>query len=171
LIIRHLPHPLFGSDTGLTFEFHHRPIRRGCKKGMGGCVGVWVCGRGGDRGFPLELLGELRAEEATGFLVEHIAIVPPGEVFDPGPEGTYPAAGALIRIGYPSVRTILREGFRRPRSEQEQKLMAYVIERVLGGKIGAFAIQDHLETLAASNPHKPRLMRFKNKYFPRSAKE
>jgi hypothetical protein len=127
------------------------------------------------------MLGELRAEEATERLVDCISIVPPGTIDTRTTETVYPAVGALIRIGYPSVRTILERGFVRQRSEQEQKLMAYVTRHVLGRdapdrwmlgtRLGRLVVEEHMRSSDLSEPVKQRLTRFMERYFSEAAKK
>jgi hypothetical protein len=129
----------------------------------------------------IEMLGELRAEEATEFLVDHISILPPGSFDEKTIETVYPAVGALIQIGYPSMRTILNRGFVKQRSEQEQKLMAHVIRGVLGRggrdswtlgtRLGKLVIEEHLRSAGLSEPVKQRLTSFMERYFSETAKK
>jgi len=124
----------------------------------------------------ITMLGELRAEEATEFLVQYIALMPSGIFFEKTIKNVYPAVGALIWIGYPSVLTILNIGFSRERSDLEQKLMAHVIYSVLGHgyrnsrevgtRLGRLIIQEHLRSANPPKQVRERLIKFMEKYFP-----
>lgn len=121
------------------------------------------------------MLGELRAEEAAEFLVDNIKVMPPG-TFEKTTKIVYPAVGALIHIGYPSVQVILNKGFLRERSDLEQKLMAHVIRSVLGQgyqnswevgtRLGRLIIQEHLCSAKPPAPVRERLVKFMEKHFP-----
>lgn len=122
----------------------------------------------------VRLLGQLRAVEATGLLLEQIANV--SLTSERTLETLYPTVGALIPIGYPSVRAILNQGFRKERSDLEQKLMAHVIRNVLGygardrwevgTRLGRLVIQEHLHSAKPPAPVRERLTKFMEKYFP-----
>lgn len=127
----------------------------------------------------VRMLGELRAIEAIAFLVEHIAMSFPllgTGTAERGVETDYPAVGALIRIGYPSVREILNRGFLRERNDLEQKLMAHVIRSILGQgyqnsqevgtRLGRLIIQEHLRSVKPSASVRDRLVKFMEKHFP-----
>jgi hypothetical protein len=124
----------------------------------------------------ITMLGKLRAEEAAEFLVQYIALMPSGTFFEKTIANIYPAVGALIQIGYPSVLTILNTGFLRERSDLEQKLMAHVICSVLGDgyrnplkvgrRLGRLIIQEHLRSANPPKQVRERLIKFMENYFP-----
>jgi len=121
----------------------------------------------------IELLGELRAIEATDFLLDNITFQNP---YVDEPTDRYPAMVALIYFGYPSVRGIVYNGFKRERSDLEQKLMAHVICSVLGGgyrnrwevgrRLGRLIIQEHLRSANPPKQVRERLIKFMENYFP-----
>ena len=124
----------------------------------------------------ITMLGKLRAEEAAEFLVQYIALMPSGIFFETTIANIYPAVGALIQIGYPSVLTILNTGFLRERSDLEQELMAHVICSVLGDgyhnrwevgrRLGRLIIQEHLRSANPPKQVRERLIKFMENYFP-----
>jgi len=112
-----------------------------------------------------ELLGELRAEEAAPLLVERILI--PGRAADSDkPEIQYPAVAALVQIGYPSVRAVLESGFRKPRTQTEQRMMAYVINRVLSKRMASAAVAEWLTSNSRPAAERERLRQFAVQHFP-----
>lgn len=118
----------------------------------------------------VDMLGALRAEEAAPLLVKHIAVVRLLVDEERTILTVYPAVGALIRIGYPSVRTIIYEGFRKERGEREQQLMAFVIQKVFGGsefgkRVGWLVIEEHLRSAKLPPENRKRLQKFMETYF------
>jgi hypothetical protein len=121
----------------------------------------------------IKLLGELKAIEATDFLLDNITFQNP---YVDEPTDLYPAMVALILIGYPSVRGIVYNGFKRERSDLEQKLMAHVICSVLGDgyrnplkvgrRLGRLIIQEHLRSANPPKQVRERLIKFMENYFP-----
>ena len=121
----------------------------------------------------IERIGELNAIEATDFLLDNIAFQSP---YVDEPADLYPAMVALILIGYPSVREILYSGFKRERSDLEQKLMAHVIYSVLGHgyrnrwevgrRLGRLIIQEHIRSANPPKQVRERLIKFMEKHFP-----
>jgi hypothetical protein len=110
------------------------------------------------------LLGDLRAEEAVDLLVSRVTFIDPRPVSEVGMSSTYPAVGALIRIGYPAVQGILRRGFLKERTIQEQKLMAYVIRVTLGDRIARAVVEEQLARLRTQDREKSRLTEFRDMY-------
>lgn len=113
----------------------------------------------------VKLLGEVREPRAAPLLVENILV--PGTDGDSAQiEDQYPAVAALVRIGYPSVQAILRSGFRKPRTDVEQRLMAHVVAQVLGKRLGAMAVEERLATSSLPATERQRLRQFAARYFP-----
>jgi hypothetical protein len=76
----------------------------------------------------IELLGEYRAVEARGFLLDRVAYSPRFSLlYRDDPLNWYPAARALVEIGEPAIREILSSGVRRSVSDEELKIFAYLI--------------------------------------------
>lgn len=79
----------------------------------------------------IDLLGFSRAEEATAWLVSHIAYEQPGDVLEDMEYGEYPCLRALIAIGLPAVREILGRPLERV-PDEHLELYALVLRRVEG---------------------------------------
>ena len=81
------------------------------------------------RGPAIQLLGKLRASEASEFLVEHVLDQPPGTnvILEDFPLNGFPAARALLEIGEPGVRTILSLRKGNAISDEELLLFAWII--------------------------------------------
>ena len=96
----------------------------------------------------IELLGEYRAAEAAGLLVDEIDWPGADFVRFPDPLGPYPAAKAILRIGDPAIREILESRMGQQATDQEFKLFAYVLwyhYAASDQEVGLFRMQRLLE--------------------------
>jgi hypothetical protein len=105
--------------------------------------------KGGTVRDALHLLGKLHAVRHIPYLVSRLGY----RVFEmtspPSIENTYPAAGALIYIGLPSIKPVIG----RLRSEKDEDTLiagAGVLRFVLGRKGALKRIADEIKTAAAS---------------------
>ncbi len=90
------------------------------------------------------LLGEFRSEEAVGILIERITFFVPCPSAETTPAACYPCARALVEIGLPSVKGILKR-LDSPVTEQEMKLFATVVWLVDGDEIGLLRLENALK--------------------------
>jgi hypothetical protein len=94
------------------------------------------------------LLGKLRAVEAIPILVEHLILPPvalrPTVTAPPSPLKAHPSAGALIEIGSPSLRPLLKK-VEVSSDEGTLVLAAIVINGILGPDLAVAAVELRLE--------------------------
>lgn len=90
------------------------------------------------------LLGDYRAVEACGLLVEQIDSLRAIEDGGPHPLRSYPAAGALIQIGLPAIDAIISR-LSYDVSDREMKLFAWVVERIDGKEVALHRLRRFLE--------------------------
>ena len=98
----------------------------------------------------IEALGELRAVEAKDFLVGHMTVtLPPDAASEYSPFEDYPAAQAIVRVGEPAIQTMLFAGVGRSHSDEQLKLIAYVLWHYYAPQdeqdVGLFRIERLLE--------------------------
>ncbi len=98
----------------------------------------------------IELLGEYRAEEAVEFLVDNITMYAPGlSIDEDGPAIGYPCVHALVNIGLPSVKEILKR-LNFSVTEKELRLYNTVIWMV-DGDVGLLRLENALKHATEKN--------------------
>jgi hypothetical protein len=103
-------------------------------------------------------LGDMRSAQADLPLIKRITLEGPQLLSLDDPLVRYPAAGTLVKIGLPAVRTILRDRVGTPATEEELTLFAKVIHGhyVLENSVGRFHIESELQK--AQEPPKGKLV-------------
>ena len=109
----------------------------------------------------IRTLGEYRAAHAAPVLVRQVDFARPIGDGDGGrthPLHIYPAAGALIQIGLPSIDAIIAR-LSHDATDRELKLFAWVIQRIDGQEIGIFRLRHFVETEKCSQSHRRQMSR------------
>jgi len=88
----------------------------------------------------IELLGQMRAEEAVDFLLLNITYQAPYINWELQLAAGYPCVNALENIGLPSVKGVLAR-LEQPATEKELDLFAKVIKLVDGDDIAAMRVE------------------------------
>ena len=98
----------------------------------------------------IEMLAEFRALDASDFLARNLALkLPAHYASEPSPFEDYPGAQAILDVGEPAIQTMLFAGLGRSPSDEELKLIAYVLWHYYAPQdeqdVGLFRIERLLE--------------------------
>ncbi len=126
------------------------------------------------------VLGEYRAIEAVEILWDRITYVGAAPVWEPHPLSRHPAAYALAQIGSPAMRGLYAR-LGRPVSNDELRLIAFVVEWIDGKELGLARLTmtlSHVEGTGANRENLSRLIEVykgidfhDSKQWPRPKKE
>lgn len=91
----------------------------------------------------VQILGKFRAAEATEVLVRHVDKIIPETILGKTVSSLYPCVPALIKVGKPSSRAVLKE-LRKPMKGTRRLALAVVLAGVEGRQVGRFMLQHEI---------------------------